>query len=401
METSLKRNRTGVLISLLFFLLLPGALFAQVTERQVGDTTFIRTLIPENKQWVLKNVSIIANQRYALRNEFNDGYTGTRFTMEQFRLEFRGQVHRKLYFRFRHRFTKTPDPQSVDNLYGSVDIAMVRVDATDKWSFSFGKLCADWGGYEFDYNPIDIYQYSDIIDYADNFLAGVGASYKMNDNNQFTLQVLNSRTKSFNELYGNQPNIVESKAPLAMVFNWRGSLFKGKFKPIWSYSFFNEAEGTFMHYITLGNQFKLGQKFTVEYDFNFYDEDLDRTSIISGEVDDATYPYAVENTRYIGHWLHLYYRMNKKINFALVLMAETEKWTDDNGYAPGDNNIIRVAYGYIPTIEYYPFEDFNIRFYVNWVGRVYNYSDYAELKGASDYNTGRLSIGLVSPLAIF
>ena len=48
-----------------------------------------------------------------------------------------------------------------------------------------GKLCADWGGYEFDLNPIDVYQYSDIIDYADNFLAGVGVSYKMNPNNQF------------------------------------------------------------------------------------------------------------------------------------------------------------------------------------------------------------------------
>ena len=34
---------------------------------------------------------------------------------------------------------------------------------------------------------------------------------------------------------------------------------------------------------TLGNQFKIGQKFTIEYDFNFYDEDLDRTSIISNE----------------------------------------------------------------------------------------------------------------------
>src|SRR5436189_4538055 len=109
MKTSMKR------VWLLVFLFLPGLLLAQITERQVGDTTFIKTLIPENKQWVLKNVSMIANTRFAFRNEFTDGsYTGSRFTMEQFRMEFRGQVHRKLYFRFRNRFTKAQEPQSVD-----------------------------------------------------------------------------------------------------------------------------------------------------------------------------------------------------------------------------------------------------------------------------------------------
>src|SRR4030095_1958779 len=224
-------------------------------ERQVGDTTYYKTLIPEEKQGLLKNMSLIANQRYVLRNDFTNGdYTGTRFTMEQFRMEFRGQVHRKVYFRFRNRYTKTQEPQSVDNLSGAIDLAYIRVDATPKWSISAGKLCADWGGYEFDYNPIDIYQYSDIIDFADNFLAGVGVSFKANPNTQLTIQVLNSRTKSFNEIYGNQPNITETKAPLAFVANWRGSLFNGKFKPIWSYSFFTEASNTYMHYITLRSE---------------------------------------------------------------------------------------------------------------------------------------------------
>lgn len=383
---------------MLALLLFPAALFAQVTERQVGDTTYYKTLIPEDKQWLLKNVSFIANQRYAFRNEFSDdSYTGSRFSMEQFRMEFRGQVHKKVYFRFRNRFTKSQDPQSVDNLSHSVDLAMVRVDATDKWSISAGKLCADWGGYEFDLNPIDVYQYSDIIDYADNFLAGVGVSYKMNPNNQFTLQILNSRTKTFNEIYGPVPNITESKAPLAYVANWRGSMFKGKFKPIWSYSLFNEASGIFMHYITLGNQLQFG-KFTLQYDLNLYFEDLDRTGIVSENISDSLYSYRVENTRYIGNWLHLQYRVCDQINLAFVGMVEFENWMD----APGDEDQLRVAWGYIPTVEYYPFKDFNLRFYVNWVGRVFNYSDSAEQNlGVADYNTGRLSVGLVTPLAIF
>src|SRR4030095_9016563 len=66
------------------FLLLPPALMAQVTERQVGDTTYYKSLIPEEKQGLLKNMSLIANTRFAFRNEFFDeDYTGSRFTMEQ------------------------------------------------------------------------------------------------------------------------------------------------------------------------------------------------------------------------------------------------------------------------------------------------------------------------------
>ena len=401
MQTNSPLFWKGYCLLILFFI--PSIISAQVTERQVGDTTYYKTLIPEEKQGLLKNMSLIANTRFALRNEFMDGdYLNSRFNMEQFRVELRGKVSNKVYFRWRNRFTKTTEPQSVDNLSASVDIAMVRVDATDQWSFSFGKLCADWGGYEFDYNPIDIYQYSDIIDYADNFLAGAGASYKANPNHQFTVQVLNSRTKSFNEIYGDQPNVSESKAPLAFVANWRGSLFNGKYKPIWSYSFFTEATSTYMHYITLGNQVKVGKQFTIEYDFNWYKEDLDRTSIVSATIPDSLYAFAVPNTLYIGNWLHLYYRLNYHWNFALVGMLEFENWVDDHPEAPGDDNSIRKAYGYIPTIEYYPFKDLNLRFYVNWVGRIYDYSEYSETTlGAVDYNTGRFSVGFVTPLAVF
>ena len=91
----------------LLFLLLPTILWAQKQERQTGDTTYYKTLIPEEKQGLLKNVGVIANMQFGLRNEFVDGeYTQTRFRNEQFRLEIRGQVHEKVYFRFRDRYTR-------------------------------------------------------------------------------------------------------------------------------------------------------------------------------------------------------------------------------------------------------------------------------------------------------
>jgi hypothetical protein len=403
-------------IAILVFLLQPFILAAQEHELQTGDTTWYKTIIPEDKQGLLKNVSMIANMQFGLENAFSDqntssefDYTGTRFKFEQFRMEFRGQVHKNVYFRFRNRYTKTPDVQSVDHIFGSVDLAYIRVTLSKKWNISLGKMCADWGGYEFDYNPIDIYEYSDIIEMADNFLTGVMASYEINKHHSLSLQVLDSRTKSFNELYGEQPNVTESKAPLAFVINWRGSFFKGKFNTIWSYALHTEAEDIFMNYIALGNQLRLG-KFTVEYDFKWSSEDLDRTGIVSATVPDViirgtdtlNYPYAMKECLYYSHWLHIYYRINQHINIAFVGMVDFAKWKAGSADPAKNTDDIRVAWGYIPTFEYYPFKNLNLRFYANWVGRIYNYSGYAkDWLGARDYSTGRFTIGFVSPLGIF
>lgn len=370
----------------------------------MGDTTYYKTLIPEAKQGLLKSVSVIANMNFALRNEFVDGeYTQTRFRNEQFRLEIRGQVHEKVYFRFRDRYTRAQTSESIDNISRSVDLAYLRFDLSEKFSISAGKMCADWGAWEFDWNPIDIYEYSDIVEYADNFLTGVGFTYTPSPRNQWTFQVLDSRTKSFEELYGDQPNFTESKAPLAFVVNWRGSLKEGMIKTIWSYSLFNEATNANMNYIALGNEFNFTEKFRFIYDFKWSDEDLDRTGIVSETVPDNLYPFALANTQYIGHWTHFLFRVTPKVHLTLVAMWDIAKW--QNGKQDPENTTgeekIRDAWGFIPAVEYYPWSDLNIKFFANWVGRRYNYTDYAQTRfGVSDYTTGRFTVGFITPLGI-
>jgi len=394
---------------ILIFLALPSMVWAQKQERQIGDTTYYKTLIPGTKQTLLKNVSMIANMNFAFRNEFVDGvYDQSRFKTEQFRLEIRGQVHEKVYFRFRDRYTRAQTSESIDNLSRSVDLAFLRFDLTKEFSITLGKMCADWGAWEFDWNPIDIYEYSDIVEYADNFLTGVGFTFTPSNKNQFTFQVLDSRTKSFNELYGEQPNFSESKAPLAFVSNWRGSLFDGKVKTIWSYSLFNEAQdangkGANMNYIALGNEFNFG-KFRFIYDFKWSDEELDRTGVVSATIPDDLYNYSVANTLYIGHWINLRYQINPKVALTFVGMLDISNWKNSNNdplNTTGEEHI-RNAWGYIPAVEYFPWKDLNIKFFANWIGRVYTYSDYAiDRFGVTDYTTGRFTVGFISPLAIF
>ncbi len=384
-------------IILLFFVV--G--IAQGQLRQADTSSVYRSLIPQEKQELLKNVDIIANMQLGMRNDFQDGeHLESKFKFEQFRLEIKGYVHKNIFFRFRHRYTSTFEPQSIDKIIKGIDFAYLRFDLSDKVQLTVGKTFADWGGIEFDMNPIDIYEYSDIIEMADNFLTGVGLYYQAFDNHGFSFQVLDSRTQSFEELYQGHPGLEGSEFPLAAVINWRGSFWDGKYTTLWSYSLFNEAKNTFKNYIALGNQLKL-DKLTLAYDYKWSKEGLDRTGIISSDVPDDLYPYALENTQYCSHWLKADYRFTEKWQMSFVGFVDKAKWMDDIDPLKTTDDW-RTAYGVIPTIEFFPWNDINLKFFAGYVGRFYNYSDYAKSRvGVKDYNTGRIVFGIISPLHIF
>ena len=385
---------------LLLILIILGLVNISQAQNRQADTTSYRSLIPDTKQSLLKNIDVIANMQLGFRNDFKDGeYLESKYKFEQFRLEIKGYVHEKVYFRFRHRYTSTFEPQSIDKVIKGVDFAYLRLDLTEKLQITVGKTFADWGGIEFDLNPIDIFEYSDIIEMADNFLTGAGIYYQATDNHGISFQILNSRTQSFNEIYGTPPGYEPSKAPLAAVINWRGKFLDGKFTTIWSYSIFNEAKDNYKNYIALGNQLKL-DKLTLAYDFKWSKEDLDRTGIISGNVPDAVYQYALPNTLYYSHWTKIDYRFIPKWQVSFVGFIDKAKWIED---IPGkDTDDFRTAYGIIPTIEYFPWDDLNFKFYAGYVGRYYEYSDYAksQLPNVTDYNTGRIIFGIIAPLGI-
>ncbi len=68
---------------------------------------------------------------------------------------------------------------------------------------------------------------------------------------------------------------------------------------------------------------------------------------------------------------------------------------------PKDTDDWRTAYSFIPTIEYFPWDDLNLKFFFGYVGRYFNYSDYATTRvGVQDYNTGRIIFGIISPLNV-
>lgn len=378
-----------------------GQMEKQTNEGNQMISDSIQSLIPVTKQSLLRDVDVIFNTRMAYNSYFTDGnHEISNFNVDQFRFEIKGKIHEKVYFRFRNRYTREPIPGDLDNISRSVDLAFIKVDIAPRTNFTFGKLCADWGGWEFDFNPIDILAYNDVIEYADNFLVGAGISHTLkNEKHTFTLQVLNSRTKTYEEQYGATapPDITPSEYPLALVTNWRGSFFNGKFETTYSYSFFNEAQGAHMNYFALGNKFS-AKKFVLYYDFHYSDEDLDRKGIVSSIISSKN-TYAAQGALYVENWIRAEYLVTPKINLLLTVMNSNHSWKDNPD--PNASSKLSTSYGLIPTVQYMPFKDLNIKFYLAYTARNYDYTSYAETTfGAKDYTTGLLGFGFIAPLLV-
>lgn len=335
---------------------------------------------------------------------FNKGFDQAKFNMPQFRIEAKGNITPWLSYRWRQRLNRSNDGGNMlDNMPTSIDIAGIGVNVTDKFSFFAGKQCAAYGGIEFDINPIEIYEYSDMIDNMNNFMTGINLTYDVLPTQQFNVQILDSRNnRSVKEFYG--VDVEDSKMPLLYTFNWNGN-FADIYKTRWSASYMQEARGEKMFYLALGNQLDLGN-FSGFFDFMYSNEDLDRKGIMSTMVnagaEDGT-DFINAGGRYTSYVMKLNYRFNPKWNAFVKGMFETAEL--GKNYKEGENEFAkgkyRNSFGYFGGVEYYPMADSNLHFFLTYVGRSYRYKDVAKELGFENYNTSRLSLGFIYQLPLF
>src|SRR5688572_20396937 len=97
-----------VLTSIILGVFLASSVYAQ-QEKQTDTVLNHKTpLIKATKVDLLNNVDLIFNTQVGFNTYFDDGnYTGSKFEVNQFRLEIKGKVYKdKVFFRFRDRYTK-------------------------------------------------------------------------------------------------------------------------------------------------------------------------------------------------------------------------------------------------------------------------------------------------------
>ena len=325
-----------------------------------------------------------------------DGFQGAKFNMRQLRIEAKGSINDWLSYRWRQRLNRPNNGgDNIDNLPTSIDIAGIGVKLSDKWSLFAGKQCAAYGGIEFDLNPIEIYEYSDMIENMSNFMSGLNIGYDFAAGQQLNIQVLNSLNGSFNSTYGGV-DAEASKVPFVYTLNWNGN-FNDVFKTRWSASILNEAKKENMYYVALGNELVAG-KFNMFLDFMYSNEGLDRKGIMSNILNNGC---SVDDAGYMSIVTKLNYRFKPNWNVFVKGMYETASLSKDTeGFEKGK---YRTSLGYLAGLEYYPIENSNLHFFLTYVGRSFKYEDLAKKVSAAnaDYETNRVSVGFIYQMKMF
>ena len=385
-------------IILLTLLFVPATIMAQQDkDASAGEETLFEKVTKiEKKQ---DNFHFLLNMNNSFDYNQADGeFQNAKFNMRQLRIEAKGNINDTFSFRWRQRLNRnnTPASDGIDNMpSSSIDVAGIGVKASDKFSMFIGKQCAAYGGIEFDLNPIEIYEYSDMVDYMSNFLTGANFQFQLNPNHQLQLQVLDSRSASMSDMYGE--GYAQSKVPLVYTVNWNGS-FGGVFNTRWSYSLMSQADGYQSHYIALGNEVNI-DKFNAFFDVMYMREGIDREGIVSGILGNHAHGGHLNDAEYLSFVMKAQYRFNPQWNIFVKGMLENEGLSKANGSLKDGK--YRTALGYLAGLEYYPLKNSNLHFFLTYVGRHYSYTDQAKALGCDDYSTNRISLGYIWQLPMF
>ena len=390
-----------ILFALLF---VPTTIMAQQNkDASAGEESLFEKITKIEKKQDNFHFLLNLNNSFDV-NQGNGEFQNAKFNMRQIRIEAKGNFNKTFSFRWRQRLNRnnSPAPDGIDNMpSSSIDVAGIGVRTSDVFSMFLGKQCAAYGGIEFDLNPIEIYEYSDMVDYMSNFLTGANFQFQFHPNHQLQLQVLDSRSASMEDMYG--LGYEQSKVPLLYTVNWNGS-FGGVFNTRWSYSIMSQAKSYQSHYIALGNELNL-DKFNAFFDVMYMREGIDREGIVSGIIGNNAQGGHLNDAEYLSFVLKAQYRFSPKWNVFVQGMLENEGLSKANGSVKDGNFIekgkYRTAYGYLAGIEFYPLKSSNLHFFLTYVGRSYSYTDRAKAYGADNYSTNRISLGYIWQLPMF
>ena len=342
----------------------------------------------------------------AQASSYDDEWT-SHFANKQMRLEIKGNLTDKLFYRLRHRLNKSNAAKGEDNFAKATDIMMVGYNLNDKLSLMGGKMCQIWGGFEFDENPMYIYQYSDMVDNMDNFMAGFVASYKPVPTQEIAVEVSNANNGQLTEDYGDYLMTVgpdheleavhPANHPLTFILNWNGSFFNDKLQTRWSWGTQKQAEGLSSKMLVLGQRLNL-PKLQWYFDYMGAWDGFDRLGVASSdgvsaylsesELDpDRTQNVRFKDVNYNSFITKLNWQFAPQWNLMLKGTYETANVKNIDKLKN-----FRKSIGWAGSLEYYPDKSQDFRVFLAYIGHKYNYS---EKIGLSSHNTNRIELGFM------
>ena len=383
------------------FSLMLIACVASVTFAQEGEKSLFERIskVEKKQDWFNFYLNMHGSFDAKFNHDGENGFNQGVFNMRQLRIEATGNVTDWLWYRWRQRLNRGNDGNGmIDNLPTSIDFAAIGVRFNKNFSLFAGKQCVAYGGFEYDVNPIEIYQYSEMIENMSNFMTGITFTYDFNPNQQLALQILDSRNGSQESTYG--VNLEKSRLPLVYTLNWNANMCNNKWQTRYSASVMEEVHSKYMYYLALGNQFNFSDKCNMYLDIMSSYEQLDRKSVITNITGgrDAYNGHNAFNTMYNSVVAKVNYRFLPKWNLFVKGMYDMASVVKTNEALTAGN--YRTTISYIGGVEYYPMES-NLHFFLAFVGQSHLFTDRAKAYGNINYNTQRASIGMIYKLPMF
>lgn len=396
--------KTQLLLALAALLLLPFSLSAQ-GELGFGETDDSMQSLAERvanieQKFKSFNVYVNFNGNFHAMDPGEGSSTESGFQAKNLRLEMKGQIGDKFFYRVRQRLNKPTNALS-DGLAKATDYAMVGYRFNPQWMVSVGKMGQYFAGFEFDQNAIYVYQASDINDNADGSKLGMAVTYSPSSTQQLVLQVTNAFNATLEEEYAGitAQGISASHNPLTYVGNWSGSFAEGLYRAKAAVIHRQLATDNGSNVFTCGQSIN-GAWGRVFLDYAYEHDDFDYMRFCSNEVRNyQNGKYLAANQRYLTDLTYhgIVARTDVKVGTHLILWAEGMYQTASCASVE-ELDGFRKHYNYMAGLEFVPNPSYKIRYTLNYQGQYFDYSDRCGLR---DYSTNRIEVGILCRLKCF
>ena len=336
----------------------------------------------ENKH---NNCNIFINTSSALQIDNESGDLGGAFRAKHLRLEIKGSFGDHITYRLRHRLNSPNAGASLESFSKATDFMMVNYRFNDRFTLMAGKMSQFWGGYDYDENPLYIYEYSDFLNYMEVFLAGLALAWYPLPGQEFVFNISNSYNNTFADEYGPAPILTDGTAvqaagfPLSYIVNWNGTLLGGMVETRWGTGFINQAKG-FRNWLVLLGQKLVLPHFNVYFDWAASWEPMDRLRMATQELGGTGYQ---KDVFYQSFMLKSNWQFAPQWNLVTKAMY-------DLASVPGYTNYHK-AVGCVGVLEYYPVKDQDLRFFLSYIGHHRTFT----LDTLPTQNTGRVELGIM------
>ncbi|MDL2252058.1 OprO/OprP family phosphate-selective porin [Odoribacter sp. OttesenSCG-928-J03] len=331
-----------------FFLILIAFLSALFSNAQEKEN---QSLL-EKLKWNDEMLNIFLEARVDFQTSMVNGdHENMEFHGNTLKLWAAGEILPGFRYRIRHRLNRSQTPGR-DGYSGATDQVWLAFDIKDRWTITAGKQSVQFGTFEYDYDPIDIYLPTMCFDDLDAYKLGVNVAYKFKQQ-VLNLQVVNSDAPQFAS---------EEYQRKALGFNllWEGDLLDGLIKTRWAYGAFQHTKSKFYNWLTLGTQFNVN-KFTAEVDYYLGNRDMDYGSVVNSDILGSRYVHDQS------------FSLNLKMDCGKWKPAIKGIWDQRHDQATDRNAYENI--GVQTVMEYYPFDGVlkDLRFHLVYQ---FNSTDY-------------------------